>query len=914
MDVPGTRRRPNTYGKGGRKIQVHDIFDFGGQSSYQSTTAVSSLRGPGQPEQPDPPLTHAEISRPGIESMASNATSYSRRDQIGGKLATSLSAKTSSHSPSKSISPSSLFEIQTSDEESSTPKAKRPLKKRKVVFAVTDSPAEANVTKAGKASVPGSYSDGHNLKMKVPRKQMGSEAIGKGASQPLDNAVTKADSRPRKQAPKTTKPNTKQPTDQEERRRRTRPVSPDLLPPTKPAAHKPFRVSSESSTHISDSSESPASSRHSTPKRRRVALDEGTTDSPSPSDLQMTSLRLASEKFRQDLQISSDDEEMIDARRTTRLPPRSRKRLVDRLDAPAARNVGGMASNGPSHLGNPSKQPFSHPVSGTTSPGKTGAAPSSLRADTGPVNTSNTAAPGRPRATYAKQRSYLSDMVDSLENQPGSLSQPSSQPDYLSQMSFTTLDSQVDLVHQDSDDDDFTQIKSIHELRRGGAIRKFDLDLHTIVEDVEAKSRSLRIQALIQLNRKLEDLSLCRHFQDSNTFVRFLGCAHSGLDDVSATLMAVVFQKMSTAEFSSPKTGLQILGALDRLPLHLLSESRSLSKLAKDRNQNLSKLLLRDVAHFTEQIVDDDGPPCMSVNTVFLRAIDGVLRSLIKLKEPLPRLPRPLLDGILGALTNTEEDMQARSGRDSQADATQLLLAILEMACANQELLGSSLSNSRISELGDRIAGILIESRDAQPLMEQSCLRLIVTLSNNEPKVCNGLTNGRLIDTVFQVIEDRFSTLAGLAAREEAFDPAQLDSAILAVGCLLNLAECAEAAREQMLEPGAGGKSLVDRLVGMFNGHVDQTSEAMTMPQTHVLVAFGYISALLCTLCLNAHARKRISDSIVGEGLAELFGQAATFLNHLQTVEAALADNGGSASGFTARFTAVLESVEREAI
>jgi hypothetical protein len=86
----------------------------------------------------------------------------------------------------------------------------------------------------------------------------------------------------------------------------------------------------------------------------------------------------------------------------------------------------------------------------------------------------------------------------------------------------------------------------------------------------------------------------------------------------------------------------------------------------------------------------------------------------------------------------------------------------------------------------------------------------------------------------------------------------------------------------------------------------------MTMQQTHVLVAFGYISALLCTLCLNLQARERISKSIKGEGLTELFGQADTFLNHLQTVEAVFEDEGGSASGFTARFTAVLESVKTE--
>ena len=91
------------------------------------------------------------------------------------------------------------------------------------------------------------------------------------------------------------------------------------------------------------------------------------------------------------------------------------------------------------------------------------------------------------------------------------------------------------------------------------------------------------------------------------------------------------------------------------------------------------------------------------------------------------------------------------------------------------------------------------------------------------------------------------------------------------------------------------------------------TIQALTIDQTQILVAFGYISALLCTLCLNPTAYKRISQSINGEGLSQLFGAADTFLNHLQTVEAAL-EEGGSSAGFTARFTTVLDTVKLRAI
>jgi len=205
-------------------------------------------------------------------------------------------------------------------------------------------------------------------------------------------------------------------------------------------------------------------------------------------------------------------------------------------------------------------------------------------------------------------------------------------------------------------------------------------------------------------------------------------------------------------------------------------------------------------------------------------------------------------------------------------------------------------------------------ARKARPPLEHSCLRLIVSLSNNEPKVCEAFTEGSLIATVFQVVDDHFLTLAALAAKEQEFDHAQLESVILAVGCLLNLAECAEVAREKMLAVVPGEKSLIHRLVAIFNSHVDQTSEALTIEQTQILVAFGYTSALLCTLCLNQRCYDQISTSIKGEGLSLLFGAADTFLAHLQTVEASLAEDGASSPGFTTRFTAVLDTVRRQAI
>lgn len=84
------------------------------------------------------------------------------------------------------------------------------------------------------------------------------------------------------------------------------------------------------------------------------------------------------------------------------------------------------------------------------------------------------------------------------------------------------------------------------------------------------------------------------------------------------------------------------------------------------------------------------------------------------------------------------------------------------------------------------------------------------------------------------------------------------------------------------------------------------------MDQTQILVAFGYISALLCTLCMNPDARRRISKYIKGEGLTQLFVAADTFLRHLKTVEEDIGDEEVSSTSFSARFTTVLETVKEQ--
>lgn len=727
---------------------------------------------------------------------------------------TANNEKPSSDTDSPQSSPrdapsTSLFDIQTSDEDASKPKTVQPLKKRKTMVSVSI-PSNGRSKTAKNEIASRHESKGHKAKTLASPAVVVMKGTKNIPLKPSSMKVATGDpglKKPPRQSKAAPAP-----------RRRDRDFQ--TGPMRRAARPESVQDSSGSSAHLSDDSIASRPSRQSTPKRKRDALEENIDNSPSPSELQMRSLKLTSDVGPQALHRALKKEEMAEATASNHSARRGRTRLIDRLDVSDVQSREKPAPRAPSRGEEVMMHSHSQPVSGSTSPRKA----QTLHSQP-PASVPNVPPLVRQRATYAKQRSHLSDMMDGLEGYQGSNSQESSQHS-LSQLGSFTMASQMELDNDDSDDADaFRHIKSIHELRRGGAIRKFDLDLHTILEDIESGSKSLRIQALLQLLNKVKDLTFLRHFEDSSVFQRLTECANEGLDKISATLMVLVFQEIISGEKPSPRNMSQVLRALYHLPPPLLSERRSLSKLARERSQNLTKLLAKDIFEFDEHRSKAARSLPRAVRLIYLGSINATLRNIISTKERIARMPRLLLDEVLSSLTRSKEEMFEGSERDDGLENVQLLLSLLEIACANHELSGSGLSRSLISGLGDSIAGVMTVARQARPETEHSCLRLIVSLSNNEPEVCEALAEGSLISSVFQVIDDHFLPLAELAAQAQEFDPAQLESVILAVGCLLNLAECAEAPRETMLKRDSGGTSLVDRLVDIFNSHVDQTSE-----------------------------------------------------------------------------------------
>lgn len=82
----------------------------------------------------------------------------------------------------------------------------------------------------------------------------------------------------------------------------------------------------------------------------------------------------------------------------------------------------------------------------------------------------------------------------------------------------------------------------------------------------------------------------------------------------------------------------------------------------------------------------------------------------------------------------------------------------------------------------------------------------------------------------------------------------------------------------------------------------------MTQEQSQVLVAFGYLSMLLCTLSLEPSIRQQITRLLKQKSFDDLCKAAETFFSHLRTLEA-ISEDDSSLSTFTARFSAILDTI-----
>jgi hypothetical protein len=154
-------------------------------------------------------------------------------------------------------------------------------------------------------------------------------------------------------------------------------------------------------------------------------------------------------------------------------------------------------------------------------------------------------------------------------------------------------------------------------------------------------------------------------------------------------------------------------------------------------------------------------------------------------------------------------------------------ISVLEFSALSHRLLedGYNVAAQRLCILGPLLAKADVLPRERHDKIEQLVLRLIISVTNNNSMLCESLGQTGLIPAISAIIKGNFLELAEYADSGKALDEPKLESVILALGSLINFAECSQSSRLSMNRTDNAGESFVEWLVAAFTRRAGKASE-----------------------------------------------------------------------------------------
>jgi hypothetical protein len=800
MDAP--RRRINTYGKASKRLVVHDLFAAG--HKFIPHPALSS--GPSSQVVSRGTTPYSEVSEPSSAS-----------EQLKSELLTELDANTKHirlRSPAKAVrtgvstQASSVFDIDSSDEgPGRQQRTNNTVKRRKITPTSSDVDEQPPRGRTGNAPARAPVPFG----VRSPHRNTASRARSTAASQRARKTTQHSRTRSLKPLPT--------------------PISAPLSPPLRftPEPLTPPGIRSPAS----DTSNASRITTRSATKRKRD-VNDALSDVSSPSQLEMSALRLTPQKV---LPRSSSGERS-DPDAPAPALSRVRRRLIDRLDAArtdrhediamADAPIAAEPTNSTMRVHLAPRAGNEHTTKPTTSLQRSSSQPDE---DDG----HNTIRPRR----YGKQRSHLRDMVSDDDNDSHAGSQPllASLESQLSAMTGSGPQlSQLDFDEDDDGEEDASQLKSIHELRHAGAVDRFDRDLDNLLDDIGSGIKSVRISALMQFVRKLKEQAFKRHFLDRNKVTALVRSIVSEYDTISSSIMVLAFWTLAHSESATSHVLLQIYKGILRLPAQLLTEGRPLSIIAKDRRENLTRLLRQDLIEFETHVLEQSSGAAQAshiiISRIAVRALETLQRRLVAGGETLPTIEHPW---IQAAMTSIQRHLTVSAGKE-QADpgdveSIRLTMSWLELAESSSGGIGMETSPQLRFELGSLLGGLLGWARHVSSDIEHLALKLVMSMSSGKKSVSASFASTEVLESIFSLLEHRYPTLLDhtrSASLDEATTSAVSTSVMLGLGCLVDFADSSADTRLEMMDmTGAVGESSapVLKLVNYFDLFVKEADE-----------------------------------------------------------------------------------------
>ncbi|KAL5121620.1 hypothetical protein ACEQ8H_000306 [Pleosporales sp. CAS-2024a] len=424
------------------------------------------------------------------------------------------------------------------------------------------------------------------------------------------------------------------------------------------------------------------------------------------------------------------------------------------------------------------------------------------------------------------------------------------------------------------DEEDASQARGKHELRRQGQNAVFEMDNMMLIDDMSVKSTTgIRRIALFELCAKMATTTFTHQLMESSLAPQFLRNLASNGDmifDFAATAAGIfmleakptftVLDEIRHSELVSSMSG-------------LLDNDMDIMKIAKSRKSNLSKLGIESVVGLRCQVMASSAWSQLSLETLSpqLAALKFLDMLVLGLREVGDQ------DAIMSAATlarvvDVAERVAGRcmAGKEDGNDGTVLrwVFSILE-AVSLAKHKAFVWSSSMMKSLA-WLMTCACQTRKAPTVT--LAVKLCMNLTNNKPKACEHFSGPRFIQALVGCIVEGARLMQQGVGAEQRIEV--LDPLILSLGAMINLTEHSDQARLSVDD----GHGLLEMLVQTFVQGTGKSNQAVSMEESQSSVAIGYLSVLMGNLCLNQSVRTRVCAQLPGGELDMLVNKIKEFV------------------------------------
>ncbi|KAH8821707.1 wings apart-like protein regulation of heterochromatin-domain-containing protein [Xylogone sp. PMI_703] len=527
-----------------------------------------------------------------------------------------------------------------------------------------------------------------------------------------------------------------------------------------------------------------------------------------------------------------------------------------------------------------------------------------------------------PKFTYSRQRSMLAeeDFMQQLEFdmpiQPTQLPK-GKRPRRGSVPKLVPLPS---FDEEDDDEDGMANkaVRSVHELRQAGANNRFLDEVEDLLERIGRPTNppsSMRRGALIELATKMNDKNFLRQFHSNGVEQRLF--LHLGQEtDIISGFLIVTLLIIELAEAAMPHIVAQLRRqGITKLLIRLLNYRESIVYISKERKTNMSKNSQNLVVELHDSLLqlplwEDLHPQRISPRMASLKCLELMVRQTREAGDSRDIFSKEMISSLFDIVQSESDDSVWDLSNGNTAIDFYLALSSLEWhSISSRNFDGEAVWIEQYLP----IVAKSIESSLAQPpeqfgVSQILILRLILNVTNNNPKASDVLANGMLMGIVGQAINNKFRKISKFLTEDEF--SLVVDHLILLLGVMINFAEWSSNARERLKDLQNTEHDPMDAMIQLFVDYKGTTSLADSVQESQRNVAFGYLSVLLGYLSLLPAIADRIRNRLPRKSLKPLLESIEEFIGHHKAVDdLTQPDEEGRSShvGLTERLQALVD-------